>query len=153
FLISQRLGDSPFHKNISYRPQQDLLRGFAAPDPAIGSRMHEVMRNYSKNAIQFLSQLLAPYASRWSLDYASFRPEAEQARQPPLHKRNDLLHVDAFPSRPTHGGRILRCFTNINPKQARIWQTTDAFPALARKHARNAGLEAFASRNSSGFGD
>jgi len=26
------------------------------------------------------------------------------------------MHVDAFPGRPTHGGRILRVFANIKPQ-------------------------------------
>jgi hypothetical protein len=151
FLISQCVANSRFHKNISYRPNQDALRGFAPEDTHGIARMHEVMRRYSRSAIQFLSQLLVPYASRWSLDYASFRPEAEQDRKLPLRKRNDLLHVDAFPSRPTHGGRILRCFTNINPTEPRIWHTTDPFPELARSHAQDAGLAEIASRRGSGF--
>jgi hypothetical protein len=151
FLVSQRLGDSRFHKNISYRPKQDVLRGFAAQDAAIGRRMHEVMRRYSEQAVRFLSRLLAPYASGWRLDYASFRPEAEQDRKLPLRKRNDLLHVDAFPSRPTGGGRILRCFSNINRTDARVWQTTDSFPELARNYALEAGLADIAARRGSGL--
>ncbi|PWU12975.1 MAG: hypothetical protein C5B50_20230 [Verrucomicrobia bacterium] len=150
FLISQRLGDSRLHKNISYRPKQDLLRGFASQDAATADRLHEVMRRYSQNVIRFLSQLLAPYSSDWAVDYASFRPEAEQSRNLPVRKRNDLLHVDAFPSRPTHGGRILRCFTNVNPTEGRVWNTTDAFPELARDHAEQAGLNQFATRSGPG---
>ncbi len=146
FLLSQRLGDSKLHKNISYRPTQDILRGFSSEDGTAPRRMHDVMRRYSENVIKFLSRLLAPYASKWALDYASFRPEAEQSRNLPLHKRNDLLHVDAFPSRPTQGGRILRCFTNINASDARVWQTTDTFPDLARNYAPGAGLKDIASR-------
>src|SRR3974390_747762 len=94
FLISQRLGDSKLHKNISYRPSQDLLRGFSPGDAATAKRMHDVMRRYSESVIEFLSRLLSPYSAAWSLDYASFRPEAEQDRNLPLRKRNDLLHVD-----------------------------------------------------------
>jgi hypothetical protein len=150
FLISQKLGDSRLHKNISYRPKQDLLRGFAAQDAAAARRLHEVLRHYSENVIRFLTQLLAPYSSGWTIDYASFRPEAEQSRNLPVRKRNDLLHVDAFPSRPTRGGRILRCFTNINPTEGRVWNTTDAFPELARDHAERAGLKDFAARGGPG---
>src|SRR5204862_37322 len=58
---------------------------------------------------------------------------------------NDLLHVDAFPSRPTRGARILRCFTNINPAEPRVWLTTDRFPQLAESFAKDAGLERIAS--------
>jgi hypothetical protein len=151
FLVSQRLGDSRFHKNISYRPKRDVLRGFASRDAAAGRRMHEVMRRYSEQAVRFLSPLLAPYAPGWSLDYASFRPEAEQDRKLPLRKRNDLLHVDAFPTRPTRGGRILRCFTNINPADARVWHTTDRFSELARSHALDAGLAEAAAHRESGL--
>jgi hypothetical protein len=150
FLVSQRLGDSRFHKNISYRPKQDALRGFAPQNASDANRMREALRRYSQQAIRFLSRLLAPYASRWSLDYASFRPEAEQDRKLPLRKRNDLLHVDAFPSRPTCGARILRCFTNINPKEARLWHTTGPFEGLAREYAQDAGLGAIAARRGAG---
>ncbi|HLX71978.1 MAG TPA: Kdo hydroxylase family protein [Verrucomicrobiae bacterium] len=151
FLISQRQGDSHLHKNISYRPKGDALRGFAPGEDGSVDRMHEVMRRYSRNTLQFLSRLLAPYASQWSLDYASFRPEAEQGRKLPLHKRNDLLHIDAFPSRPTSGGRILRCFTNINPTEPRVWETTEPFPELARKYAYSAGLAHIADNGSAGL--
>lgn len=151
FLISQQQRDSHLHKNISYRPQQDVLRGFPAGENGSAHRMHDVMRRYSKNALQFLARVLEPYASQWSLDYASFRSEAEQHRKLPLHKRNDLLHIDAFPSRPTSGGRILRCFTNINPTEPRVWQTTEPFSELARKYAYSAGLAHFADGDHAGF--
>jgi hypothetical protein len=146
FLLSQRLGDSRLHKNISYRPKQDLVRGFASVIPGAQERMRQVMRRYSQLALKFLAELLAPYEPAWSLDYASFRPEAEQSRKLPLRKRNDLLHVDAFPSRPSRGGRILRCFSNINPVQPRIWQTTSPFADLARDYALEAGLGEIAAR-------
>src|SRR2546427_11042982 len=32
FLLSGRLGDARLHKNISYRPRQDVFRGFAPED-------------------------------------------------------------------------------------------------------------------------
>ena len=91
--------------------------------------------------IEFLAKLLAPYAGKWNLDFASFRPFEEENRDLPLHKRNDLLHVDAFPNRPTRGGRILRVFTNLNPEKARVWQTTEDFEELAQRYAKAAGLQ------------
>lgn len=103
--------------------------------------MREIMQNYSTQVVQFLSNFLAPYANGWSLDYASFRPIEEAGRDLPLHKRNELLHVDAFPSRPTWGGRILRFFTNINPVESRVWEIGEEFNSLAQKYALEAGLE------------
>jgi hypothetical protein len=44
------------------------------------------------------------------------------------------LHVDAFPSRPLHGKRILRLFTNIaRDDSSRFWQVGEPFPDFAKK--------------------
>lgn len=146
FLISQRHMDSRLHKNISYRPGEDILRGFSDGQET-ENRIHHIMRSYSSTVTAFLGRFLMPYAGRFQMDYASFRPLEEQGRDLPLHKRNDLLHVDAFPSRPTRGGRILRVFTNINPSQERIWLTGEPFPALAQRYAMQAGLSGFCRHN------
>jgi hypothetical protein len=147
FLLSQRQSESRLHKNVSYRPAQDVLRG-AAGDAADQDHLHDVMRRYSAEVVKFLQQLLQPYAGDWTLDYASFRPEEEKGRDLPVHKRNDLLHVDSFPTRPMHGRRILRCFTNINPTVPRVWNTTEDFSELARQFAADAGLAGFAAKGS-----
>lgn len=152
FLTSRRADSSRIHKNISYRPGQDVLRGFTSSHTEETTRLHQIMRRYSVQVTQFLSQFLSPYAEHWSLDFASFRPLEERGRNLPLHKRNDLLHVDAFPSRPTHGARILRVFTNINPTEARVWLTTMRFGTLAARFAADAGLSQFAARASSTTG-
>jgi len=151
FLVSQRQSDTRLHKNISYRPKQDMLRGWASEGKEEGQRMHQIMRSYSQEVVKFLTRLLAPYAGHWSLDFASFRPEEEKGRNLPLHKRNDLLHVDSFPTRPTQGGRILRCFTNVNPTESRIWITTDRLPVLAQNFAKEAGLIEIARRGTTGM--
>jgi hypothetical protein len=147
FLLSQRQSGSRLHKNISYRPLQDVLRG-AAGGPQETARLHEIMRRYSTEVTRFLKQLLRSYAADLALDYASFRPEEEEGRDLPLHKRNDLLHFDAFPTRPMNGHRILRCFTNINPTAPRVWNTTEGFPILAERFAAQAGLAGFAAKGS-----
>jgi hypothetical protein len=146
FLLSQRQSGSRLHKNVSYRPMQDVLRG-AAGDRDEVARLQEVMRRYSKQVSEFVRHLLTPYAD-CRLDYASFRPEQEQGRDLSVHKRNDLLHFDAFPTRPMHGRRILRCFTNINPSEGRVWNTTDGFSTLADKFAIEAGLPSIAAQGS-----
>jgi hypothetical protein len=142
FLVSLTPAESRLHKNISYRPQQDLLRGFSggANEP----RVHQIMRRYAAEVCKFISSFLAPYAGKFQMDYASFRPLEEEGRDLPLHKKNDVLHVDAFPSRPTRGGRILRVFTNINPSKDRAWEVAERFPELATRFADQAGLKKFA---------
>jgi hypothetical protein len=147
FLLSQRQSGSRLHKNVSYRPHKDVLRG-AASGGADVERLRDIMRRYSAETARFVKDFLAPYSPHCSLDYASFRPEEERGRDLPLHKRNDLLHVDSFPTRPMRGRRILRCFTNINPGAARVWHTTDEFSVLAQKYAEDAGLLAIAAKGS-----
>jgi hypothetical protein len=91
-----------------------------------------------------MASVLPDFAAAWKTDYASFRSIEEKGRQLPLKKRNDLLHVDAFPTRPVFGNLILRCFTNVNPSQSREWVTGDPFAELAPREAQNAGLAGFA---------
>lgn len=150
FLLAQKQTDSQLHKNISYRPRQDILKGLASAPAQDVARLQSIMRNYSAQVQKFAASFLIPYAGQWTLDFASFRPEQEEGRDLSLHKRNDLLHVDAFPTRPTHGGRILRIFTNINPTEPRVWHVTDRFKKLAERYAGDAGLERFAAGSGGG---
>ncbi len=143
FLRSLDFAGGAVHKNIAYRPISDRVTGIEAEN-AQGERLLQIMRNYSRAVVEFTSELLPQYAGAWKLDYASFRPLEEEGRDLPLNKRNDLLHTDAFPSRPTNGDLILRVFTNIHPSKTRNWVTTDPFPVLADKYARAAGLDAIA---------
>jgi hypothetical protein len=131
-LLRQRLAQCRGHKNIAYRPLQDRVTGFDARHADAG-RLHEVLRKFSQNAVNYVTALLPGYASSWRLDYASFRPLEEKGRPLRLHARNDLIHVDSFPKRPTHGDRILRIFTNINPSAERHWVTGEPLDVLAAK--------------------
>src|SRR5262249_50128966 len=135
FLLSRKATNRAVHKNISYRPSQNVLRGFFATDEQERLQMPSIMRRYSKQVTDFFLRFFLPYKDDWSIDYASYRPFEEKNRDLPLHKRNDLLHLDAFPSRPTWGDRILRIFTNMNPVQPRVWQTSDHFEVLAKQFA------------------
>jgi len=145
FLFSVRQTDSRYHKNIAYRGNQDRLSGFTGSDVDAG-RLRRVLRAYSQRAQQLVTELFAPYALLWQCDFTSFRPVEEEGRQLPLKARNDLLHVDSFPTRPTHGDRILRVFTNINPTRSRVWLTAEGFEVQAKRMATSAGLSHFATQ-------
>lgn len=133
FLLGHQHVFGTFHKNIAYRPLEDRITGFEAAEPATTERLRRIMRRYSKDVIDFLGGFLGPYRYQWKVDYASYRPEEEAGRDLALRKRNDLLHTDAFPTRPTGGDRILRFFNNINPEKTRNWITTDTFDVLVEK--------------------
>ena len=140
FLVTQKQVNASYHKNISYRTLEDRLKGVDQDNPEERARVHEIMRGYSGRAIAFMGSLLKKYAATWRIDFASFRPIEESGRQVSLHSRNDLLHFDSFPTRPSHGDRLLRIFTNIHPERPRVWITTDNFGDLAGKFAERVGL-------------
>jgi hypothetical protein len=131
-----------FHKNISYKTHIDQVSGLE--DRSEAETIRPAMRQYSRLALEFMALILPEYARAWKVDYASFRSIEERGRTLPLTKRNDLLHVDAFPTRPVFGDLILRCFTNVHPAQAREWLVSDPFAVLAAREARKAGLDRFA---------
>lgn len=137
FLLGQQQTDSSLHKNIAYKPNIDKLSGLdtKTANAAAVQRLHSIMRGYSQSVVKFLTDFLAPYQANWRLDYASFRPQEEQGRDLPLRRRNDLLHTDAFPTRPTHGARILRFFNNIHPSRTRDWVIGDPFEQVVPQFA------------------
>ncbi len=140
FLLTRKQTDAAFHKNIAYRPAADRITGVhksAGPD---GDRLRAILRGYSQGSARFLGELLSPYAGRWKLDFASYRPLEERGRPARLRARNDLPHVDAFPTRPTNGDRILRLFTNLNPAQNRVWITSQTFDVIGPRFAKAIGL-------------
>ena len=57
FLVTQKQVDASYHKNISYRPLEDRLKGVDQDDPAQRARVHDIMRGYSQRAIAFMSTL------------------------------------------------------------------------------------------------
>jgi hypothetical protein len=140
FLLDQKQTSAGFHKNIAYRPEEDRLTGAGKmPGPEV-ARLKTILRAYSGWAARFLSELMPEYAGNWTKDFASYRSIEEKGRPARLTARNDLAHVDAFPTRPTHGDRILRVFTNINPAAGRVWITSETFEGLAERFARQVGI-------------
>ena len=137
FLLGQQQTDSSLHKNIAYKPNIDKLSGVdtKTADAQAVARLQSIMRWYSKSVTEFLTGFLTPYNANWQLDYASFRPQEEEGRDLPQRRRNDLLHTDAFPTRPTHGARILRFFNNIHPSRTRDWVVSDPFAKTVKQFA------------------
>ena len=64
-------------------------------------------------------------------------PSPHHACRKPIRAKSG---VDAFPTRPTNGDRILRVFTNLNPVQNRVWLTSQTFDIVAARWAREIGL-------------
>lgn len=140
FLRNLNFSGGSIHKNIAYKTASDRISGVEAGSVEF-QPLHSFFREYSHKVTDFVADVLPGYASSWKLDYASYRPVEEEGRDLPVNKRNDLIHTDAFPSRPTNGDLILRVFTNIHPSKSRVWVVSDPFGAIAERYAKDAGLE------------
>jgi len=139
-LLGRKQSSSAYHKNIAYRPLEDRVTGLDRSEAEEAEKLRRILRTYSQRSVEFLKSFLAPYAGKWKLEFASFRPIEERGRTARLHARNDLLHFDSFPTRPTNGARILRFFTNINPTQNRVWLTSQTFEAFGPRMVQAGGL-------------
>jgi len=139
FLFEQELGGR-VHKNISYDPCTAKVGGYRRRSSAQVERLRSLLRAFADSATSWLSANLPRYAASWQLDRVSYRPAEEATRQLRQSARNDLLHVDAFPTRPTNGARILRVFANINRTEPRIWLTSYPFAELLTRYGKEVGL-------------
>jgi 3-deoxy-D-manno-oct-2-ulosonic acid (Kdo) hydroxylase len=147
FLLAMRAEEIGHHKNIAYRPLSGHVSGVGKLDETGIERLGSILRAYSRWAIETAGELLPRYRDSWRLDYASLRPLEEAGRELPWKKRNDLLHTDAFPTRPTNGDLILRMFTNVHPSQPRVWVVSDPFETIAPRWATAARLAEFSRGN------
>jgi len=145
FLRSITQTSRAYHKNIAYRPESDRVTGFDENSLDDPEKLRLILRRFSEAALNFLRRFVPRYMDGCRIDYASFRGVEEEGRDLAFKKRNDLLHIDAFPTRPTGGDLILRTFVNIHPTRNRVWLTSDPFGPLAREHALAAGWSRIAS--------
>jgi 3-deoxy-D-manno-oct-2-ulosonic acid (Kdo) hydroxylase len=116
-------------KNISL--DGAALRGAHGPAPDLGSlaRMIERFAGCAGDLVAALFPRYAPYVKRAR---TSFRPQPAVGRALSWRKDDARLHIDAFPSRPNHGERILRVFSNVNPVEDRVWRVGEAFATMAQ---------------------
>jgi len=85
-------------------------------------------------ALQLVDGLLPAYRGLLRVAPTSFRPRQVETRAQSIRADDQRLHVDAFPSRPNYGERILRVFANINPQGVpRVWRVGEDFETVARQ--------------------
>jgi hypothetical protein len=119
-------------KSIKYNVHTSKLWGIE------GIKNEEILKGlisrYTESTKDLIRSMMPYYAQTMKMGNASFRPiEAENRKQ---SKRQDdtRLHVDAFPSRPTGGMRLLRIFYNINLEgRPRVWNIGESFEKVAER--------------------
>jgi len=121
-------------KNISF--DGGALKGArgSADDIAGLSRM---VGRFATEASSLVTTLFPRYAPHVRRARTSFRPQPAVGRAVSWRKDDARLHVDAFPSRPNHGERILRVFCNVSPDEDRVWRVGESFEAVARRFLPN----------------
>jgi 3-deoxy-D-manno-oct-2-ulosonic acid (Kdo) hydroxylase len=130
FLDAGSLGGS--RKNISLDPDRGSLGNSALP-PADATALAGMMQRFAACATRLVTALLPGYAPTLQRARTSFRPAEIAGRAYSPRHDDRLLHVDAFPTRPMAGRRILRVFCNIAPDGApREWRVGEPFPDFAR---------------------
>jgi len=122
----------PKRKNISYQPEKGRLTGVAATaqQPAV----KKLLQRHYQSCRQLISAIMPEYGTVLHTPTNSLRlhPVTRWKENTSWRKDDSRLHVDAFPSRPNYGERILRIFTNINPNgENRVWRVGESFHSLA----------------------
>lgn len=109
----------------------DRVRGTTARDDDARA-LSAMIARFARSAATLVERMLPAYAGHLRGARTSFRPAAAAGRaQSPRHD-DTRLHVDAFPSRPNRGERILRVFCNVNPSgEDRVWQVGEPFADMA----------------------
>jgi hypothetical protein len=94
------------------------------------ARLAAMIERFGAGAASLIHDLL-PYRDV-ERARTSFRPVQVRGRSYSKISDDRLLHVDAFPSRPMRGRRILRFFSNVAPASSRNWHVGQPFEDFAR---------------------
>ncbi|MBU9513738.1 Kdo hydroxylase family protein [Burkholderia multivorans] len=115
-LLDPALAD-PKRKNISLAPNGGAL-----------------VARFQQQAGTLVDGLFPEYRGKLRVAPTSLRLMQVETRQASWRKDDSRLHVDAFPSRPNYGERILRVFTNVNPAGVpRVWRVGEPFEDVAKR--------------------
>jgi 3-deoxy-D-manno-oct-2-ulosonic acid (Kdo) hydroxylase len=115
-------------KNISL--DGAALKG-ARGTPGDLAALSGMIARFAGSAAALVTALFPRYAPYVTRARTSFRPQPAVGRALSWRKDDSRLHVDAFPSRPNHGERILRVFCNVNPAEDRVWRVGEDFASMA----------------------
>lgn len=128
-------------KNISLRwaaPGGEAeIRG-AVGNEGERAELKAMIARYASMSEAFALRLFPYYRGHLRRGNTSFRPVGVVGRETSWRKDDSRLHVDAFPSNPMHGTRLLRVFCNVNPHgEPRLWRIGEPFEAHARRYLQS----------------
>jgi hypothetical protein len=131
-LLRPDLAD-PARRNISLSADGATLSGLMGDD-ATKRRVQTLIARYQAYARHLVDSLVPEYRNHLKPEPTSLRLHPVEHRKKSWKADDSRLHIDAFPSRPNHGMRIVRVFCNINPAgEPRTWRVGEPFDAIARR--------------------
>jgi hypothetical protein len=120
-------------KNISLDPATGVCKGSTLQGEA-HERLAAMLERFGQSAMRLILGLSPVYESGLTRGRTSFRPVEIAGRQSSWRQDDKRLHVDAFPTRPLRGRRILRVFANIDlDGTPRHWRVGPDFETLATR--------------------
>lgn len=123
---------SPDVRNISL-DASGQIKGVVG-DEGVQRATAAMVGRFRAQAQQLVQGLLPHYTEALRYAPTSYRPAQVESRVQSWRADDRRMHVDAFPSRPNYGERILRVFTNVNPHgKPRVWRVGEPFEDVARR--------------------
>jgi hypothetical protein len=119
-------------KNISFSPAGGLKGANLAPSEQ--ALLAAMMERFGAFAEALVLAIAPGYQAGLERGRTSFRPVDVAGRTSSWRKDDKRLHVDAFPSTPVQGRRLLRVFANVDQGgRPRRWRVSGDFAGQAAK--------------------
>ena len=126
----------PKSRNISLDTSGNL-KGVAGNEQ-IKTGLGAMMMRFRAHSQMLVDSHFPCYKDHLRLGPTSFRPNQIETRNQSWRADDRRLHIDAFPTRPTYGERILRVFINVNPNNVpRVWRVGEPFEAVVQRFLDN----------------
>jgi hypothetical protein len=119
-------------KNVSLKPSGGMSGASCTGEKA--DLLLQMMERFAAAATRFMGAMIPAYAGHLERAPTSYRPVEIAGRPASAIYDDTRMHVDAFPSRPMRGRRILRLFSNVNPHgEPRVWHVGEPFEDMAKR--------------------
>jgi hypothetical protein len=122
----------PKSRNIS-QPAHGVVKGAVGTPDALAA-LNGMLQRFRHQSVELVHGMFPRYSAHLRLEPTSYRPTEVATRAQSWRADDKRLHVDAFPSRPNRGERILRVFSNLNPTLPRRWRVGEPFEDVARRY-------------------
>ena len=123
---------APKSRNISLDARGHIKGATGATEQQLA--LAAMIGRFREQALSLVHTLLPKYRDALRIAPTSYRPMQVETRAQSWRADDRRMHVDAFPSRPNYGERILRVFTNVNPDGVpRVWRVGEPFETVAQR--------------------